>query len=260
MLLVFCSLNFLVFGGSLRRYLFCISFNGFCYCGWQVQKNAVTVQSVFQNAFKRVVGFRGDVVSCSRTDSGVHANNFYFHMDLDLKLSLKNLQFALNNFLPDDIVVKNIKEVDKTFHARYQVKRKEYIYKVWLNKVKNPFLKGLVMNYSKAIDLKNILKAAKFFIGKQDFSSFCSSKTKVVDKVRTIYFLDVFLKDDFLIFKIVGDGFLHNMVRIMVGTLLEVSEGKIEPEEIKNIIKKKDRRYAGKTVVADGLYLNDVIY
>ena len=257
-MLVFYSLTF---GGNfLNRYLFCISFNGAAYCGWQVQKNGVSVQSVVQDAFENVIGVRKNIVSCSRTDSGVHANNFYFHVDLDLKFELEKLKFAMNNKLGEDVVVKKIKVVDKSFHARYSAKKKEYIYKIWIGKVKNPFLKGLVMNYSRDLNFKKMLKAVKFLIGKHDFSSFCSAKSSVKNKVRTIFFLDFFLKGDLLIFKIVGDGFLYNMVRIVVGTLLEVSEGVIEPEDVLKILNSKNREYAGRTVSAAGLYLNDVIY
>ena len=244
----------------MKRYLFCISFNGTNYCGWQVQKNGISVQEVVQDAIERVVGFRGDVVSCSRTDAKVHANNFYFHMDLSIKIEIEKLKFAINNALPLDICLKEIKIVDKSFHARYSVKRKEYIYKIWNKNVRNPFLKGLVLNYNFKIDLEKIKKAAKFFLGKHNFTSFCNVKSDVQDKVRTIYSIDIFFDGDILIFKIVGDGFLYNMVRIIVGTLLEVSEGKIDVLDIEKIIEKKDRKYAGKTVKADGLYLNNVIY
>ncbi len=244
----------------MKRYLFCISFNGAAYCGWQVQKNGVSVQSVVQDAVENVIGVRKDVVSCSRTDSGVHANNFYFHMDLDLKIDLNRLQFAINNSLNDDVVVKKIMRVEKSFHARYSAKKKEYIYKIWVDKVKNPFLKGLVMNYSRDLNLDKMLKAAKFFVGRHDFSSFCSVKSSVVNKVRTIFLLDIYLNEKMLIFKIVGDGFLYNMVRIIVGTLLEVSEGMIKYDDILRILRTKNRKYAGRTVCASGLYLNEVIY
>lgn len=244
----------------MKRYLFCISFNGTNYCGWQVQKNGISVQEVVQDAIERVVGVRGNIVSCSRTDSKVHANNFYFHVDLSINFDLKRFQFAINNALPLDICLKEIKIVDKSFHARYSVKKKEYIYKIWNNNIRNPFLKGLVLNYGLKIDLEKIKKAAKFFLGEHDFTSFCNVKSDVKDKVRTIYSIDIFFEGDILIFKIIGDGFLYNMVRIIVGTLLEVSEGKIDALDIEKIIEKKDRKYAGKTIKADGLYLNDVIY
>lgn len=244
----------------MARYLFCISFNGFFYSGWQIQKNAITVQQVVEQAIKKVVGFRVFVVSCSRTDAGVHANNFYFHSDFELNFSLKKFKYAVNNCLPFDVVLKDVKMVEKTFHARYSAKKKEYIYKVWVNSLKNPFLKGLVMNYSKKINLEKMLKAAKFFVGEKDFSSFCKEKTKVLNKVRTIYSLEIFLKENFLIFKLVGNGFLHNMVRIIVGTLLDVSEGLISPNEIEDILKKKNRKFAGRTAKAQGLYLNNVFY
>ena len=244
----------------MERYLFCISFNGFFYSGWQMQKNAISVQEVIQNAIKSLIGEKFFLVSCSRTDSGVHATNFYFHVDLKLNMSLDNLKFALNNLLPADIVVKDVKRVGFNFHARYSVKKKEYIYKIWTKSLRNPFLKWLMLQYHNKIDMKSMLKAKEFLIGKHDFSSLCGSKSCVLDKVRTIYSLDIFFEEDILIFKIIGDGFLYNMVRILVGTLLEVSEKKINPSHVKNILLEKDRKFAGRTVKPDGLYLNDVIY
>ena len=242
MLVIFNSI--FSFGGNLKRYLFCISFNGFSYCGWQVQKNGISVQEVVQDA----------------TDSGVHAKNFYFNVDLKLKMELEKLKFAINNCMPQDVVVKEIFVVDWNFHARYSVKQKIYIYKIFNSKLKNPFLKGLVLHYCRKIDLEKINKATRFFLGKHDFSSFCGSKCKLENRVRTIYSLDVFFEGEILNIKIVGDGFLYNMVRIIVGTLLEISEGKIDFFEIESIIEKKDRSFAGRTEKAAGLYLEDVVY
>ncbi len=244
----------------LCRYLFCISFNGAAYCGWQVQKNGITVQNVVQDAIERILGLRHNIVACSRTDAGVHANNFYFHIDLELKIPILNFMFALNNVLPADIVVKSIVRVGDGFHARYSCRCKEYIYKVYIGALKNPFLKDLVLPYGRNLNMNNMLEASKFFLGRHNFTSFCNSNSTVKDKVRTIYFIDITLENDIVIFKIKGDGFLYNMVRIMVGTLIEVSEGRFCPNDIKDILENMNRKYAGRTVKASGLYLNEVYY
>lgn len=244
----------------LDRYLFCISFNGAAYCGWQVQKNGVAVQEVVQDALERILGLRHNIVACSRTDAGVHANNFYFHMDLELKIPVLDFIFALNNVLPADIVIKSIVLVKDWFHARYSCRCKEYIYKVYVKPLKNPFLKDLVLPYGRSLDIDNIIKASKFFLGRHNFTSFCSSKCYVQDKVRTIYSIDIKSEDDIVTFKIKGDGFLYNMVRIMIGTLIEVSEGRFCSSDIKDILKNTNRKYAGRTVKASGLYLNEVYY
>ncbi len=244
----------------MKRYLFCISFNGFRYSGWQVQKNSITIQKIVQDVFESVVGVRSDVVSCSRTDSGVHAINFYFHVDFKLRMSLNRLQFAINNKLPKDILLKSVVPVKDSFHARHSVKKKEYIYKIWNSNLKNPFLNGLALQYNRKINFEVILKAAKFLIGEHDFSSFCCYKSKAIDKVRTIYDIDVKRKEEMVFFKVVGNGFLYNMVRIIIGTLLEVSEGKFLAEDVKHILQEKNRSLAGRTISAEGLYLSDVIY
>ena len=244
----------------MNRLLFCISYNGAAYHGWQVQENSLTVQKVVQDAIEKVTGFRNDIVACSRTDAGVHANNFYFHMDNELDITPSNMRRAVSGNLPLDIEIKSVFEVAPSFHARYCARAKEYIYKIWNSKIRNPFLNNLVWTYYRKLDLDKINFASKYLIGEHDFTSFCSAKSGVIDKIRNIYSIEIVENADMLEFKLVGNGFLHNMVRIIVGTLVNVSECLIKPEEIENIIKKRDRRAAGKTAPPQGLYLNNVIY
>lgn len=243
-----------------KRFLVCLSFNGASYCGWQIQKNGLSVQQVVQSAIERVLKFKPNLVACSRTDAGVHANRFYFHFDLSVKILPERFKFALNSQLPGDVAVKFVKVVDFNFHARYSAIKKEYIYKIWNSKDKNAFLNGLVWFYFRKVDLEKIRMAANFLIGTHDFTSFCSLKTKVKNKTRTIFSLDVEVCDKVLVFKVVGNGFLHNMVRIIFGTLIEVSEGLIDVFDLKEIIYKKDRKFAGRTLPSSGLYLNQVFY
>lgn len=249
-----------MFSNFKRRFKVCLSFNGFAYCGWQVQKNGLSVQNVVQEAIEKVLNFKPSLVACSRTDAGVHANNFYFHFDLNVNIAPEKLKFALNLQLPGDIAVKSVEVVDFSFHARYSAKRKEYIYKIWNSRNKNPFLNNLVWCYGRKINLEKMKEAAQFLIGTHNFTSFCSLKTQTQSRTRTIFLIEFETEGEVLKIKIEGDGFLHNMVRIMVGTLIEVSEGLKEASEMIEILRLRSRKLAGRTVPARGLYLNKVFY
>lgn len=246
---------------SKKRFLVCLSFNGAAYCGWQVQKVGLSVQQVVQCAIERVLRFKPSLVACSRTDAGVHAKNFYFHFDLNVAIAPERFKIALNSCLPGDVAVNFVKVVSFDFHARYSAKRKEYIYIIWNNGgVKNPFLNKLVWRYSRKINFEKVKAAANFLVGTHDFTSFCSSRSTVENKTRTIFSIDFEFSGDFIIFRFIGSGFLYNMVRILVGTLIEVSEGLIEIDDLEKILKLKNRNLAGRTVPASGLYLNQVFY
>ncbi|WP_308617891.1 tRNA pseudouridine(38-40) synthase TruA [uncultured Eubacterium sp.] len=244
----------------MRRLLVTIRYDGSAYHGYQVQSNALTVQEVFQNALQKVFGKRLDVKGCSRTDSGVHANMYCISFDTDMNISNESVILALNTYLPEDVAAYDCKEVDMDFHPRYNCKSKEYIYKIYNGKYRNPFYAKYALWYRWNIDAEYLNNEAQAFIGKYDYSGFCSIKTDVEDTVREIYYCKVWREDDFVFFKVCGDGFLYNMVRIMVGTLLFVSEGKIKSGELKSIILSKDRKKAGKTAPPQGLYLNNVSY
>lgn len=244
----------------MRRLLVTIRYDGSAYHGYQVQSNALTVQEVFQNAVQKVFGKRLDVKGCSRTDSGVHANMYCISFDTDMNISNESVILALNTFLPEDVAAYDCKEVDMDFHPRYNCKSKEYIYKIYNGKYRNPFYAKYALWYRWNIDAEYLNNEAQAFVGKYDYSGFCSIKSDVEDTVREIYYCKVWREDDFVFFKVCGDGFLYNMVRIMVGTLLFVSEGKIKSGELKSIILSKDRKKAGKTAPPQGLYLNNVSY
>lgn len=244
----------------MRRLLVTIRYDGSAYHGYQVQSNALTVQEVFQNAVQKVFGKRLDVKGCSRTDSGVHANMYCISFDTDMNISNESVILALNTYLPEDVAAYDCKEVDMDFHPRYNCKSKEYIYKIYNGKYRNPFYAKYALWYRWNIDAEYLNNEAQAFVGKYDYSGFCSIKSDVEDTVREIYFCKVWREDDFVYFKVCGDGFLYNMVRIMVGTLLFVSEGKIKSGELKSIILSKDRKKAGKTAPPQGLYLNNVSY
>ncbi len=246
-----------------------ISFLGTLYRGYQVQPNAKTVQGELTRAAKELFGFECDIVGCSRTDSGVHANHFFAAInkkgseEIVTSVPLEKIPSALNFYLPTDIAVNSASWVDDSFHPRYDVKHKEYVYKIWNGRNRNPFLQGRCWHYPRKIDdtaMQAMNIAAQSFVGTYDFSAYMSANSSVKSTVRTIYSACVEHDGDVVIFRICGNGFLYNMVRIMMGTLIAVSEDKIAPNEIEAITLSKDRSRAGITAPAEGLYLNNVTY
>ena len=245
----------------MRNLLLNLKFDGKKYHGWQIQQNALSVQEVFQHALKRVLGFLPDIKACSRTDSGVHANEFCVSLKAETKITPFGFVLALNRVLPSDIAVFDCKDMPNDFHARYSCKRKEYIYKILNTKVKDPFLDGYVLHYWHKLDVEEIDFAAKKFLGFHDFSSFCTlDSRKKGDFRRNIEKFDVMRKANLVIMTIRADGFLYNMVRIIIGTLLKVAQGAISGNDIIHIIHARDRKAAGPTARACGLYLNKVFY
>ena len=246
-----------------------ISFVGTGYNGYQVQPDKPTVQGELNIAAKRIFGFDCDIVGCSRTDSGVHANEFFVCVSkkgenaIDCTIPADKIPLAFNSVLPDDISVLEGKMVNDEFHPRYDVKHKEYIYKIWNHPIKNPFCADRAYHISQAYSDEIIAKmneAAQYFYGKHDFCSYMAQGSKIVDTNREVKYAKVYREGEFIVFKVAADGFLYNMVRIMMGTLLLVAQGKIEPSDIEKITESKNRKNAGSTVPACGLYLNNVEY
>ncbi len=249
---------------KLRNIMLTISYDGSNYHGWQIQKNALTVQEVFQNALFKIIKENTDIKGCSRTDTGVHAKMYVISFKTHSRMLPENLVLALNKLLPNDIAVLDGKEVSSNFHARYSCSSKEYIYKIWHSRIKNPFLSNRALHYWYPLDIQELSNAAKYFVGAHNFTSFCAQdKRKMENMIRNIEYFEVYRsKDDenMVEFKVKADGFLYNMVRIMIGTLLRVAQGKIKKEDIPKIIEYKDRSKAGPTVPAEGLYLNKLFY
>lgn len=244
----------------MRNLLITIKYDGSAYHGWQVQKNALTVQEVFQNAVEKVFLSRLDVKGCSRTDTGVHANMYCVSLKTDMDIAPYGVIMALNSNLPKDIAVVDCREVDDDFHPRYSCKSKEYIYKIYNGRIRNPFDADYALHYNRPIDAEYLNREAQAFVGKYDYSGFCSANSDVEDTVRDVKSFSVWREGDYVYFKVEADGFLYNMVRIMVGTLLFVNEGKIKEGELKDVILSKDRKRAGKTASPNGLYLNKINY
>lgn len=245
----------------MRNLLLTISYRGTELHGWQIQDNAVTVQEVFQNALYEIIHERPDIKGCSRTDSGVHAEMYCVSMKIAHPIAEDRLMMAMNRYLPMDVVVTSVREVDDDFHARYSCKGKEYVYKIWNSRVRNPFLNGLALHYRYNIDVEALNKEAQAFVGTHDFTSFCTlDKREKGDFTRTVEYFRVERSGDLVTFTVAADGFLYNMVRIMVGTLLAVEQGRIPRGSVADIIKTENRKKAGPTAPACGLYLNRVFY
>lgn len=248
-------------GNNLRNLLVTISYDGRQFHGWQIQQNAVTVQEVLQNALQKIIGNDFDVKGCSRTDSGVHANMYCISVKTSHPILPQRLKAALNRWLPKSVAVLECIEKELDFHARYSCKSKEYIYKIWNSEVRNPFLDGYALHYRYPIDEKLLHTASQAFVGTHDFTSFCTLDSREKgDMMRTVKSFSVTRDKELVTMRVEADGFLYNMVRIMVGTLLRVQQGKINPDEIPAIIEKKDRKFAGPTAQPCGLYLNKVNY
>ena len=244
----------------MKNILLEISFNGAFFHGWQIQPNAVTVQQTLRDAIENLTNEKINLIGCSRTDAGVHANSFYCNFKTNSTVPSEKFADALNCSLPDSVVVVSSKEVPDSFRARYDCKGKRYVYRVLNTKAKSPFLNKLVYHYPYKIDCDMLDKASKAFIGKYDFSAFCAAGCDVSDRVRTIRDFSVIRQGNEVVFSVEGDGFLYNMVRIMVGTMLDINRGVIDKDSIKQIILSKSRDNAGVTVPGEGLYLDEVFY
>ena len=246
---------------DVRNLLLTISYDGRCFHGWQIQQNAYTVQEAFQTALAKIIGNDFDLKGCSRTDTGVHANMYCISLKTAHPIPPERLKAALNRWLPFSVAVNDCCEVDKDFHARYSCKSKEYIYKIWNSEVRSPFLEGYALHYRYLLDEKMLHRAAQAYVGRHDFTSFCTLDNREPgDLTRDVKSFSVTREGDLVIMRVEADGFLYNMVRIMVGTLLRVAQGKIPPDRISLIIENRNRACAGPTAQACGLYLNKVRY
>ena len=240
-----------------------LKFLGTDFCGWQYQPNARTVQGTLTAAAREVFGVDCRITGCSRTDSGVHAVGFVAALKCaGCCIPPEALLRALNVNLPRDIAVTACEAVGEDFHPRYDAAAKRYRYRWYQSETRDPFREGLAVQLPRPVDAEAMDRAAKRLLGTHNFSAFCASGGKIPpeERVRTLTECAVTPIGDEIHLTVMGDGFLYNMVRIMVGTLLRVQQGKIPEDGILEIINKKDRRYAGPTAQACGLYLNRVNY
>lgn len=237
-----------------------IAYLGTAYCGWQVQKNGVSVQQTVQTSLQKLLGSRPALTGCSRTDSGVHANAFYCHFNGGENIPNKGLVAGLNTLLPGDIAALDCFDVPPDFHARYSALGKNYIYKIYESPTPSPFLNGRVLWLKNGVDLEKMNAACAELVGTHNFKSFCAAGSTVQSTVRTVQSCFAERQGGLLTFSVTANGFLYNMVRIMVGTVLQAANSKLPPEQIKQIIARENRAAAGKTAPACGLYLNRVFY
>ena len=242
------------------KYLLKLSYLGTAYSGFQVQPNGDTVQGRLCDAGKTLFGVDCAVTGCSRTDSGVHAKEYYATLEKHggADIPAEKLPRAINTYLPKDISVMAAETVDDGYSVRRHVTGKEYEYLILNSPVGDPFLLGRAYHYPHPLDIFKMNEAAKHFVGRHDFAAFMASGSSIADTVRTVTDCHVERDGDRVKIYMSADGFLYNMVRITVGTLIEVSEGKIAPCDIEKIIKSKDRTLAGRTAPAEGLYLGKV--
>ena len=243
-----------------KKFFIQLSYDGTAYHGWQIQPNASTVQETIEQALRVLSGEKVSTMGCGRTDTGVHAADFYLHCELNLNQYNKDeFNYKLNHLLPDDISVKRIFEVDAALHARFSAVKREYRY--YLYQQKNPFLKHYCAYFSKQLDVQSMREAGKLLFKHKDFTSFSKSKTDTKTNDCTMLNFEINeLPDGRLEFVIEANRFLRNMVRSIVGTLLDVGTGKLDLTRFEQIIVAKNRSKAGVSVPANGLFLSRVSY
>ncbi len=246
------------------RYKCLVSYLGGGFSGYQLQPDKRTVAGELTRAVREVLGNDATVTASSRTDAGVHATALCVVVDApSASVPPNKLPIALIPFLPEDISLFSASSCDESFHPRYSCKSKEYVYRILNTKVPSPFLIGRVWHYPREIDeaaLRRMRECASVISGRRDYSSFMSSGSDAEDFVRDIKYITVDRESDEIIIRICADGFLYNMVRIIVGTLVECAHGRFTPDDITKIIESCDRSRAGRTAPASGLYLNRVDY
>lgn len=244
----------------MKRIKLTVAYDGTNYCGWQIQKNGITVEEVLNRTLTKFFKEEIAVIGASRTDSGVHALGNVAVFDADVTMPPDKISYAINNLLPEDIRIRKSEEVEADFHPRYCDTRKTYEYKIYNNQFPNPIERLYSHFVYYPLDVEKMQRAADYLVGEHDFKSFCTPKPDVENTVRTIYSIRVTKVEHMVTIRINGNGFLYNMVRIIVGSLMKVGMGMIPPEEIKNILEAKDRTKAGHKAPACGLTLVEIEY
>ena len=255
---------------STKRVLLTIRFDGEKFYGWQAQSGGNTVQQTLQDAVQSVFGERLGITGCGRTDSGVHAYGYRCHLNIRKNFDTERLLHAINKYFISKeikIAVVDVKEVAGDFHARYYIKSKEYMYKIQNDKYKDPFYYGKAMHYYKPLDLEKMRNASEYLLGEHNFSCFMGDNSDIPaeEAVRIINKIEIKHEltengSNIICIYIAADGFLYKMARIIAGTLVEISEGKIDAGNLPEIIKSQDRSRAGRTLPSSGLYLNRIEY
>ena len=242
------------------NFLLTIGFRGENYHGFQVQENALSVCEVLQDAMQAVFGERPDVKGCSRTDAGVHAENYALSFKVETQVPSEKLPLALNAHLPPDVRVKSARRVPEDFHARYSACAKEYRYTLLNGEVDDPFFSGLYYRVPGPLSEAAMQAAGDVLLGRHDFSAFRAAGGKEGSAVRSVHSLQVRRRGDWVCLAVAGDGFLYHMVRIVAGTLLLAGQGKWPPGRVGEVLESRSRELAGPTLPAKGLCLVRVVY
>ena len=244
----------------MRNIAIFLTYLGTAYHGWQVQKTQVTVGQTVETAVSMVVGHPVHVTGCGRTDAGVHARVYVANFRTTSAIPVDRLPYALNTHLPEDIVVTGAREVHEDFNAIGSCVKKEYTYRIFNSRIRDPFYVNRAWFYPKRLDEKIMQEAGNAFVGTHDFAAVRSVGTETKSTVRTVYYYEVERLGDLIELRVCANGFLYNMARAMAGTVVYAAEGKIRPEEIGAILESGDRTAAGPTVPPGGLYMTKLWY
>lgn len=244
----------------MKRVKMVVAYDGTNYKGWQVQPNGITIEEVLNKTLSDLLGENIVVTGASRTDSGVHSLGNVAIFDTETRMPADKIAFALNQRLPEDIVVQGSCEVPADWHPRYQNSKKTYEYRIVNRTFRMPTRRLDTYFYHHPLDVEKMKKAASYLVGEHDFKSFCAIGAQVKTTVRTIYSCDVFKEGDIITIRVTGNGFLYNMVRIIAGTLIRVGGGDFEPEQMQDILDACDRAAAGPTAPAHGLTMIGLEY
>ena len=244
----------------MQNYRFLIAYDGTRYHGWEHKKDVVTIQGKIESVLSLMAGEEVRINGAGRTDAGVHARAMVASGPVPTDKTPEEIRDYMNHYLPDDIAVIAVEQVDERFHSRYAAKKKTYRYHIHMGEISDVFERKYEYQYEKTLDVERMKEAASYLIGTHDFTSFCGNKKMKKSAVRTIYEINFTKKGNDLWIDYRGNGFLQNMVRILTGTLIEVGDGRRAPEELPQILESKNRENAGYTAPACGLMLMEVHY
>jgi len=237
-----------------------IMFDGSRYHGWQIQKSEVTVAGTLESALSRLCEHPVKIHGCGRTDAGVHAERYCANFKTSSNIPIDRLPFAVNSLLPADIAVQSALQVHDDFDANLSCTKKEYTYRIFNSRIRDPFYSGKAYFYPQTLNIEAMKVASRHFVGTHDFASVRSVGTETKTTIRTVFWYEIEEKGTLLELRACANGFLYNMARAMVGTLLYISEGKISPDELPCLLAQKNRQLTGPTVPPDGLYMTRIWY
>lgn len=244
----------------MKKVKLVVAYDGTNYCGWQIQPNGVTIEQKLNEALTQLLGEDIKVTGASRTDAGVHSLGNVCVFETSSRMPAEKISFALNQRLPEDIVVQSSCEVDESFHPRFSKSKKTYEYRILNRKMRMPTRRLDTYFFHYELDVAAMQKAAGYLVGEHDFKSFCAANAQSETTIRTIYSCEVSKKEDIITIRVTGNGFLYNMVRIIAGTLIKVGNGDYKPEDMEEILDACDRSKAGPTAPAHGLTMIGLEY